>query len=233
MTITTTNLETVLNAKVVAATETTDNKELLLLSKSIEAIDSSLSLKPADIGVSVQGYNADIATGTSVDAKISNLMSELVDSSPSTLNTIQEISTALGDDSNHVATMTTLIGNKMNTLDPTFTGELDGAGNTYTNLHPSVISVSHSGSYNIDLSYPFVDSYLTGAITYSSTNKLAGRMSVIYIRKSGSAVGISFGAEFKWSDDTEPTWGDYSYWVVSLTCVSSTNILASAQGFIL
>jgi len=41
MAINTTNLETVINAKVVAATDTTDSKELLLLSKSIEALGAS------------------------------------------------------------------------------------------------------------------------------------------------------------------------------------------------
>jgi hypothetical protein len=60
MPITTTNLETVINDKVVAASSTTENKDLLLLSKSIEALDSSTSLKPADIGVTVQGYDSTV-----------------------------------------------------------------------------------------------------------------------------------------------------------------------------
>jgi hypothetical protein len=61
MPITTTNLETVINAKVVAASSSTENKDLLLLSKSIEALDASLTLKSTDIDVTIQAYDADIS----------------------------------------------------------------------------------------------------------------------------------------------------------------------------
>jgi hypothetical protein len=46
-----------------------------------------------------------------VDTAIANL----VDSAPATLDTLKELATALGDDANHVTTMTTLIGTKANT----------------------------------------------------------------------------------------------------------------------
>jgi hypothetical protein len=229
MPINTTNLETVINAKVVAASPTTENKDLLLLSKSIEALDSSSNLKPADIGVTVQGYNADLATETSVDGKIANIVSELVDSSPSTLNTIQEISTALGDDANHVATMTTLIGDKINTADPTFTGTLDGAGNDYTNLHAQYSSVSASGTTILDFLKPYLEVVVNGAITLNTSNAASGRMMVVVLNKA--AHSVAFGAEVKWPDDTEPTWADSTYWIVSLTAFSSVLVLASAQGY--
>jgi len=230
MAITTTNLETVINAKVVAATDTTDSKELLLLSKSIEALDSSNNLKPADIGVTVQGYSADLATEASVDGKIASIVSELVDSSPSTLNTIQEISTALGDDANHVATMTTLIGDKINTASPTFTGTLDGAGNDYTNLHAEVTSRTAATNETIDFTKPYHDINLTGAVTFTTSNRQKGRMMIAAIYQA-SSVSITFGAEVKWPNDTEPTWGDFSYWVVSLTALNTATVAASAQGY--
>ena len=46
-----------------------------------------------------------------VDTAIANL----VDSAPATLDTLKELATALGDDANHVTTMTTLIGTKADT----------------------------------------------------------------------------------------------------------------------
>jgi hypothetical protein len=78
-------------------------------------------------------------TSLEVDEKISNVMSELVDSSPSTLNTIKEISDALGDDANHVTAMTSLIDAK---LSPT------GDGSQLQNLPASggVIEAVASGT---------------------------------------------------------------------------------------
>jgi hypothetical protein len=78
-------------------------------------------------------------TSLEVDEKISNVMSELVDSSPSTLNTIKEISDALGDDANHVTAMTSLIDAK---LSPT------GDGSQLINLPASggVIEAVASGA---------------------------------------------------------------------------------------
>ena len=66
MAITITNLETVLSDKIAAATTASTDKDLLLISKSVEALDNSIGLKSADIGVNVQAYDATIV----VDADI-------------------------------------------------------------------------------------------------------------------------------------------------------------------
>jgi hypothetical protein len=62
MTINITNLETVLSAKIVAATTASPDQDLLLISKSVEALDNSIGLKTADIGTTVQAYDADLVT---------------------------------------------------------------------------------------------------------------------------------------------------------------------------
>ena len=51
---------------------------------------------------------SDTYTKTEVDTNIS----AIVDSAPGTLNTLNKLAAALGDDANHVTTMTTLIGTK-------------------------------------------------------------------------------------------------------------------------
>jgi hypothetical protein len=66
MTINITNLETVLNTKIVNATTSTPGQDLLLISKSVEALDNAIGLKVADIGVNVQAFDATIV----VDADI-------------------------------------------------------------------------------------------------------------------------------------------------------------------
>ena len=66
MAINITNLETTLNAKIASATTATPGNDLLLISKSVEALDNAIGLKVADIGSTVQAYDATIM----VDADI-------------------------------------------------------------------------------------------------------------------------------------------------------------------
>ena len=226
MTINTTNLETVLNSKIASATTSTLDKDLLLISKSVEALDNSIGLKSEDIGVTVQGYNADLATNASVATAVAGI----VDSAPATLDTLNELATALGDDANFAATTTTAIGNKINTANPTFTGTLDGAGNSYTNLHPAVSTASVTSTHGLDLTIPFHDVILTDSTTFDTSSLAVGRMSIVSLGLPSSIVP-SFGAEVKWSGGIEPTWADSTHWVISMTCISSTVIVASATGF--
>ena len=60
MAIDITILEAALQAKIDSADGTTDNKDLLLISKSIEGLDGSANhLKPSDLGVTVQAHDVD------------------------------------------------------------------------------------------------------------------------------------------------------------------------------
>jgi hypothetical protein len=61
---------------------------------------------------------AGLATTTDVSTAISNL----VDSSPSTLNTLNELAAALNDDANYAGTITTALGNKAPIASPALTG---------------------------------------------------------------------------------------------------------------
>jgi hypothetical protein len=65
-------------------------------------------------GASISGYATETYVGTAV--------SNLVDAAPSTLNTLNELAAALGDDANYASTITTALGNKAPTASPTFTG---------------------------------------------------------------------------------------------------------------
>ncbi len=70
---------------------------------------------------------SDLATETYVDTAVSNL----VDSSPATLNTLNELADALGDDANFSTTVTNSIATKLPLAGGTLTGDLtldDGAG---------------------------------------------------------------------------------------------------------
>jgi len=61
-----------------------------------------------------------LITQSDIDTAISNL----VDSSPTTLNTLNELASALGDDPNFATTTATSLGNKANKAGDTFTGTI-------------------------------------------------------------------------------------------------------------
>ena len=67
-----------------------------------------------------------VATTAYTDTAISNL----VDSSPSTLNTLNELAAALGDDANFSTTVTNSIATKMPLAGGTFTGDITCSGGT-------------------------------------------------------------------------------------------------------
>ena len=70
MAITITNLETVLSDKIAAATTASTDKDLLLISKSVEALDNSIGLKSADIGVTVQAYDSTIVVDADIGSTV-------------------------------------------------------------------------------------------------------------------------------------------------------------------
>ena len=78
MAITITNLETVLSAKIVAATAASTDKDLLLISKSVEALDNAIGLKSADIGVTVQGYDSAIVVDADIGSTVQGYDSTIV-----------------------------------------------------------------------------------------------------------------------------------------------------------
>ncbi len=65
-------------------------------------------------------------TGLATETYVDTAVSDLVDSSPATLNTLNELAAALGDDPNFAATTATSIGTKLPLAGGTLTGALIG-----------------------------------------------------------------------------------------------------------
>lgn len=61
-------------------------------------------------------------TQIATTAFVKTLISELINNSPTALDTLKELATALGNDPNFATTMTNLIGTKANLASPVFTG---------------------------------------------------------------------------------------------------------------
>lgn len=84
------------------------------IANMVETDDITDVVREADIADVVREADiADMATKTYVDTSVSNL----VNSAPATLDTLKELSDALGSDPNFATTMTTALGTKVNATD--------------------------------------------------------------------------------------------------------------------
>jgi hypothetical protein len=220
-------------------------------------------------------------------------VSALVDSSPATLNTLNELAAALGDDANFSTTVTNSIATKLPLAGGTMTSTLEvnpssnvaqialtqsnvgangdgwklhsdgpnggvlkiqrrasgtdttvitvqtngqlvadnGISGSYTNLHPEVTTANVSSSQTIDMTKPMHHFDMTAATAFSGVSIAAGRTSMMVLDTTATPHTPTWGSDIKWPGATEPTWADSRYWIVSMTCLDGSIILASASGY--
>ena len=106
---------------------------------------------------------------------------------------------------------------------------------TYTNLQPVVTAATPAsaagGAGDVDMTKPMHHWTLAGSFNISPTNIAAGRTAMLVLDRTASNYNPSWASAVKWPDATEPTWADYRYWIVSMTCLDGAIILASASGY--
>lgn len=108
----------------------------------LEIVDKLGQSGPAEVDFAdVQGSASD---NTSIVSYVTSRIAALVDSSPSTLDTLNELAAALGDDPNFATTMMTLLGQKANASD--VTTALAGKANTTDVVNASNLS---TGTVNL------------------------------------------------------------------------------------
>ena len=133
---------------------------------SIELSDNGGSLEVTPIG---GGSTETFATETYVDTAVANL----VDTAPTTLDTLNELAAALGDDPNFSTTITNLIGTKLATADFNTTADTwigtksttdltEGSNLYYTDSRVDARITLQSGS-NLDLSNKDTDDLSEGS----------------------------------------------------------------------
>ena len=90
--------------------------------------------------------NNDLANKAYVDTAVSNL----VDSAPGTLDTLNELASALGDDANFSTTVTDSIANKLSLAGGTMTGDIDGGGNKvlFANVYDAEGDLPSASTYH-------------------------------------------------------------------------------------
>lgn len=134
---------------------------------SQDAIDSALTAGTGITKTYNDGANtltlavdtSTIATKTYADSAVSTGVAALIASAPSTLDTLNELAAALGNDANYASTITTALGLKAPLSGPTFTG---------TVVLPSTTSIGTVSSTEIG----YVDG-VTSAIQTQLDAKLA------------------------------------------------------------
>ena len=100
-------------------------------------------------------------TGYATENYVSTAISNIIDTAPTTLDTLNELAAALGDDPNYAATITTALGNKLDSstaattyapiASPTFTGNATFSQNGTILLSSTTNAPSPSYSLNLAL----------------------------------------------------------------------------------
>jgi hypothetical protein len=105
---------------------------------------------------------------------------------------------------------------------------ITGASGVYDGFHPSVSSITNA----LDMNKPVMTLTMSANVTFTESNKSAGRSALLILDRSAAGYTPSFSANVKWpSGGTTPVWSDHRYWNIALVCWDSTIIRASAVGF--
>jgi len=182
-------------------------KDIYLSGSSIYLGTLQLSDNNGALEVTASGSTEAFATETYVDTAVANL----VDSSPTTLDTLNELAAALGDDPNFSTTITNLIGTKLATSDFNTTADSWLTGKTTTDLTEGTnlyytdvrvdarialqtgANLSLANKTTDDLSEGSANLYYTDARveTYLESNATADR---IQLRTNNSYFGVGTAA---------------------------------------
>ena len=144
----------------------------------------------------------DLSTKKYVDDKVAGI----VDSAPETLDTLKELSTALGDDANFAATVSTQIGNKVDKVDGKGLSTNDLTTNLKNNYdaaytHSTSAHAPVNAQKNSDITKAEIEAKLTGNITshthsqylteHQSLNGYAKTADLATVATSGSYNDLS------------------------------------------
>lgn len=90
-----------------------------------------------EIITNVEYATANVYSKEEVDVKVSGAITDLVGTAGSALNTLGELSDALGDDANYAATITTALGNKVSKTSSTGSAQIPVGSTAQRNSSPT------------------------------------------------------------------------------------------------
>jgi hypothetical protein len=111
---------------------------------------------------------SDMYNKTEVDGIVNSSVADLIDTAPATLNTLNELAAAIGDDPSHATTMTNLIGTKLPLSGGTLTGSLSLGDNVKAQFGASNdLQIYHDSTDNHSR---IVESHSTGQLIVAAAN---------------------------------------------------------------
>lgn len=125
------------NVYLYAIDDATDNKMNFGGASELQVNGSKVA---TESWVGSQGYLTSVPTGYATEAYVTTSITNLIDSAPGTLNTLNELAAALGDDPNFATTISTTLAGKMGNL---------GAQQLQDDAHPAGAS-----EYTLELYSP-------------------------------------------------------------------------------
>ena len=195
---------------------------------------TTITLGPFDTADLAEGtnlYYTDARVGSylttnaySTQAYVDTAISNLVDTAPGTLDTLNELAAAIGDDANFASTMTTSLGTKLNTADFTSTADTwvatkdtshlaEGSNLYYTDARVrGAISASGSLTYNAT----------TGVFGFvqPDTDSIAEGTSNLFYTDARSRAAISASGSLSYNATT----GAITYTQADLAISQVTNL---------
>jgi hypothetical protein len=102
-----------------------------------------------------------------------------------------------------------------------------GADGVYSNFAPSVTAITSTLNFN----NPVMTLTMSGNVTFSESNKDAGKTAMFLLDTSSSFHTPQFSSNIKWKNGIVPSWGDFRYWQIILQCIDSTTVRGLASGF--
>ena len=234
MPINITNLETVINAKITAATSATEVKELLLISKSIDALETGTSLKSSDIGVSIQAFDSTIMVDSDIGVSVEAFDATILKDADIGVNVQGFDSTIMVDADigvNLEAYDATIlkdadIGVNLEAYDATILKDADIGVNLEAydadtsktdvaesrtaniNLHTyteKYVTISTNGIIDLSLGSVFTHTHGGSMSTFTLSNvPSSGVSGFILILVNGGSYALTWPASFKWAAATPP-----------------------------
>ena len=170
----------------------------------------------------------DGTSGNTVTDRIATAVSSLVDSAPETLDTLNELAAALGDDASFSTTITNSIAAKADSASPSFTGTVDFSGATVSGLEISDLSdvfVEFTDADYRFLAWESINSRF--AISRIGTNDLYD-LSVSGENSPSDGQALIY-------DDASSTWipGEAGTTINSINDISDVDTSAKADGYVL
>ena len=144
---------------------------------------------------------SDLSEGTNLyytDARADARVALIVDSAPGTLNTLNELAAALGDDANFSTTVTNSIATKLPLAGGTLTGALSGTSASFSG---NVTASSGTGHFSVVNSSGY---QLNGTYVMDSSRNL---VNIAAITASGNVTGANLNIS-NW--DTAYGWGNHA-----------------------